>query len=371
MIPHLNGKNDNVVWYDDEDNLYKLDVCSNGTWFSKVFNIEFPPVNFNLGYLEYAYQEPDENDSPFTQKTLYDHTKTISFMREPDLVTVDNINFSHDVASGLILDGDSIKDNYINNYKDLYNIPSRDTNPELYNIVMYIDVKTDSNLYNSLKEAFKENSNKDNYNNQYNEFYEYYIKDNDLIKDGWDFYFMFSPKQKEDLKDNSNNIEKIYIVFISKYTSENTIYSDYKNKYKISCEEIFKNLILQYNSRHNNQEILRFANIDYRFLINRFKVVPYENNIIDPNKILTCSVSSMYELNVPFNLEQGIKWYFSPYSLVNNQAFNVTSKANIGIVSIPKYQGKHPSGYYDININYSLEGTTTVSKKAPFKILIK
>jgi hypothetical protein len=352
IIPKTNGENHDTIWYDDEENVYRIDVNSNGTWFSKEFKIEFPPVIFELGYLEYTYQAPGEPKSPFSSKIGQ------SFMREPDLVTVDNINFSHDAGDLCLFyedhdDSKNISSNYINLYRDQYNIPSRNTNPELYNVVLYFDLKDD------YSDCFDDATNYKNTIIKLNDFLDSIIE-NYKFSDFFDSYLMYQPIQFEYKTETiKENIKQTYLVLISKQTSSDEHYEEIEKTIKYIKENIKK-----FN-------LIKSAIITYRFLINRFKVITYEDNVVDPSKLMTCAVSSVYEINVPFNLRNGLKWNFSPYSILNNQTFNITSKANIGLVSIPRFQGKHPSGYYNIVINYSMTGKAINTIKAPFKILFK
>lgn len=352
IIPNINGTNHDTTWYDDQDNMYRLDVCSNGSWFSKTVRANFPPVNFKLGYLQYTYQTGEEirqGVSPFSV------TMGEAFMREPGLVTADNIRFVKYSRFGRYITGaGSVNQDYINLYKDNYNIPDRETNPELYNVIMYFD-------YKYINDAF---SDQENYDNTVTAFKENLKKTIPYDFEGlFDFYIMYQPDVLETSKDITENINKAYVVLISKQTSSDEGLKDIETTINALKETA--------TAGGFNEFGVRFITYCYRFLINRYTVEPYKDNIIDTNKILTCSVSSVYEINVPFNLENGLKWNFTPYSLVNNQAFNVTSKADIAIVSIPRHNKKAPVGYYNIFLNYSLNGYETVSVKAPYKILLK
>lgn len=352
IIPNINGTNHDTTWYDSKDNLYRLDVCSNGSWFSKTISVNFPPFNFNLGYLHYTYQTEEEirqGVSPFSVTTGE------AFMREPGLVTVDNIRFTKDSRFGrYITHTGSTNQDYINLYKDNYNIPGRETNPELYNVIMYFD-------YKDINDAF---TSQENYNHTVTAFKENIKKTISYgFCDLFDFYIMYQPDVLETSKDINENISNAYVVLISKQTSSDEGLKDIETAINALKEKA--------GGDDFNEFGIRFITYCYRFLINRYTVEPYNDNIIDTNKILTCSVSSVYEINVPFNLETGLKWNFTPYSLVNNQAFNVTSKADIALVSIPRHNKKAPEGYYNIFLNYSLNGYETVSVKAPYKILLK
>lgn len=357
IIPNINGTNHDATWYEEYDNLYKLDVYSNGSWFSKVFKVKFPPVNFNLGYLKYTYQTEEElkkGISPFSTSLGE------SFMREPKLVTLDNIKFVKDTIYDVYIDNDNTSNDYINLYKDNYNIPNRESNPELYNIVMYFEFDyldsndfTSTNDYDTALRKFKQSLS--------GIVADLFIYADYDFKKHFDFYIMYQPKESEITKSIPDNTDKVYIVLISKQTSTAECFDNFEQN--ISDLKDANDSYDDYN--------IRFITAEYRFLINRYSVIPYTDNIIDPNKLLTCSASSVYDFNVPFNLDNGLKWNFTPYSLVNNQAFNVTSKADIAIVSIPKHNQKVPSGYYNIFLNYSLNGYDTVSIKAPYKVLFK
>lgn len=352
IIPKTNGESHDTMWYDDEENVYRVDVNSNGTWFSKVFKIEFPPVNFELGYLEYVYQIPGELQSPFSTKLGQ------VFMREPDLVTTDNINFSQDAGDLCLFyenhdDSKNIRSNYINLYRDQYNIPNRNTNPELYNVVLYFDLKDD------YTDCFDNSEKYEHTIITLNNFLDSIIE-NYKFSNYFDTYLMYQPIQFEYKSETiKENVKRTYLVLISKQTSSDEHYEEIEKNVKYIKENI------------KNLKWIKSASVTYRFLINRYKVVPYENNVVNPSKLLTCSISSVYEINVPFNIRNGLKWNFTPYSILNNQSFNVTSQANIGLVSIPRFQGKHPAGYYNINVNYSITGKVNNTIKAPFKILFK
>ena len=487
LIPKLitKFKNEGIQWWTEGE--YRIDICCNGRWFSQVFTIELPELTVETGYLEYKY---DQMFSPAIYNVLNDEViyndKAGTIMWEPSLVGITNSNYISDISKWKELNTKTNdnnycqlaslykKDNLVNKYKDIFNIPSVDIAPEYYNLVFYIDwkfynegdkemitkfyleneemrkqmIKTDTTYFNFMFMLFYIGYMANNKSFIYNNYYVYnYVYTGQL---NFDNYFMIDEEYY-----NKYNEKKYYEVYISRFTIGYLI--DILKKYfnvSLTPNEVIKKTKEFLSKRSGFQEyhtmVGNFIDLKYglydcilpslycadtleaRFLPNRMCIVKTENsNTIPSNKILCCSlytnnkapigdsnkklseysdktetsmttykikingyneegepIIDFYEqeskllglsdsfnydtFNLPFKLDvMSSKWKFIPYSINIKDTKTVVSNGNIAIMSTQDTKSIYMSGYYNVEVEYSLDGKTTQIYKLPYKINIK
>ena len=132
-------------------------------------------------------------------------------------------------------------------------------------------------------------------------------------------------------------------------------------------------------------------NVDYRFLVNRM-IIDNEYNTSNkdfyskykgkfPNdKILACSIyntinesSNINLFNIPFVLKSKYtKFEFIPYSPIAGTTLStiVTSKSNIGLISLQESENKYLHGAYTVKVHYSIDGISTQTITFPTRLKI-
>jgi hypothetical protein len=122
------------------------------------------------------------------------------------------------------------------------------------------------------------------------------------------------------------------------------------------------------NNETNNTYYLEYISSDNKLLINRLKYIDAKGkNKFKNNDIVVCRVEN---LNTPFNLTLGSKWNIKPISIGIENYSNISSNTNMGIISIGDNL-KYESGFYEIQVNYSLDNRNINSEKRTTKILIE
>lgn len=216
------------------------------------------------------------------------------------------------------------------------------------------------------------------------------------------------------MTDETAGKKKHYNVFISKYTigdiintsgNKSATVSDITEAYRTAIK-IFLGMIFY---QCDDKSMLLPENASARFLVNRMKIVKCgSSNNVPSNSILCCSLykieneydendikkvevtnrmteetssaelltgqsSFLYESGyLPFKLDVvSSKWKFTPYSINIKETKTVTSKANTAIMSLQDSNSNYMSGYYNVEVEYSLDGKTTQTYKIPYKIRIK
>lgn len=320
------------------------------------------------------------------------------------------------------------KNKLVSKYGDKFQIPSCELSPEYYNIVFYVDVnddvaaKWDSKI---LDEFYNENGKAEN--SCAVNFQVYWMQclcggtNIDSIRDAvmndidsllFDTYLM---------QDASTG--KHHIVYISRFTVSYLIEKVREisgiSYTPSSIVQSFRDYLIQndkgkygyenqlygfWTENHNCKDIRDYAasTVDTRFLINRMQIVKTsDSNTVPHDKIICLSIykknnkeyagktengtrtdtarilkmeNSFYEdsYNLPFKLDAvSAKWKFIPYSINIKDEKTVTANANTALMSMQESKTKYMSGYYNVEIDYSLDGVTTQTHKLPYKIRIE
>lgn len=320
------------------------------------------------------------------------------------------------------------KNKLVSKYGDKFQIPSLDLSPEYYNIVFYVDVtdsvanvwyiKTIGKLYN--------NNGKVKYSDMVNfqVYWMYYLcgkNDTDNIRDVvmndidallFDTYLMKDP-----------STDKYHIVYISRFTvsyliekikeisnityTPSSIVQSLRDYLSANDADKygFENQVYKFWTKtYKCKNICDYcaSTVDARFLINRMQIVKTsDSNTIPHDKIICLSIYKkndkkysnktingirtdtakklkeeyafyMDSYNLPFKLDAvSAKWKFIPYSINIKDEKTVTSNANTALMSMQESKTKYMAGYYNVEIDYSLDGVTTQTYKLPYKIRIK
>ena len=121
----------------------------------------------------------------------------------------------------------------------------------------------------------------------------------------------------------------------------------------------------------------KYVKSDEKFLINRMQFVPnngknhYNNDDIIVTAISNKMIKDGVDTNLEFKLEYGSKWLYKPVSLKIENSETLSSNTNMGILSIGDSNIKYNKGYYDIIVNYSIDGNTHNNQKLNARILVK
>ena len=166
----------------------------------------------------------------------------------------------------------------------------------------------------------------------------------------YDAYLMHGKKTN-----NINDPEYWYFMFISKNT----------------CDDI--NLT---HSLYNYPEIINFDKYKLKhdftkqlFLINRMKVNYVDNvNHFNGNEMIVCTLHNNEML--PTNVKLNSKWKLKPISYGTKTNNVIYANSNTAIISIPN-SNTYDKGYYNIQVNYSLDGNINEYQTINKKILIK
>ena len=184
-----------------------------------------------------------------------------------------------------------------------------------------------------------------------------------------------------------------YVVMISKNTISETSYLDLNySTYKLSSQTIHEegdgfgyynlltdegnNLIIESGKGNLQTEkefyhhiyYLRYVRSDEKLLINRMNLVDM-NGIyhFKDNDMIVCRLINYDRL--PFKLSVGNKWNIKPISLGINNFENISSNANIGLISIGENL-KYEKGYYEVEVNYSIDNFVNHAQKRTTKFKI-
>ena len=187
------------------------------------------------------------------------------------------------------------------------------------------------------------------------------------IKEIWDSYIQLNQDNNYDtyLMHGKNSIDDLneywYFMFISKNTCDNSKILDTLNSYPQSIEFT--------DEKTNTKYILKHISTKQLFLINRMKV-NYIDNIyhFNGNEMIVCSLWNNKML--PINTKISSKWALTPISHGAKTSNVIYSNTNTAIISIQN-SNTYDKGYYNLQVNYSLDGNILNSKTINKKILIK
>lgn len=171
----------------------------------------------------------------------------------------------------------------------------------------------------------------------------------DLNNSLYDTYLMHG---KNSLNDPN---EYWYFMFISKNTCDDSETLHSLNNYPQEIQ------IGDYILRHVVSKQL--------FLINRMDI-NYAKNVYHFNgdEMIVCSLHNNKML--PININMTSKWKLTPISHGANTNNVIYANTNTAIISVPN-SNTYDKGYYNIQVNYSLDGNINNSTKINKKILIK
>lgn len=109
---------------------------------------------------------------------------------------------------------------------------------------------------------------------------------------------------------------------------------------------------------------------DNRLLINRLKYIDaYPEYHFSTDDIILATIDNV---KFPFILNTGSKWNIKPFSLgIDENNHNITADTNSAIISIGNNVNSLHSGYYNISIQYSVDGSTQHQQIKKARILIE
>lgn len=158
---------------------------------------------------------------------------------------------------------------------------------------------------------------------------------------GYDFYLMHDDKYW-------------FGVFISQMTISNASSDD-----DLDCPDIIK---------FNEFRLKKYRSGD-KFLINRMM---YEDAAptyrFNTNDLIITTIDNV---NFPYILDKNTKWNIKPYSLGMPLVDDIQSTTNSAIFSIPKKVNANISGYYDVEVRYSIDSNVNHQQIKKRRILIK
>lgn len=342
-----------------------------------------------------------------------------------DVIKWKNIKESDAASDSLLYN----KNKLVSKYGEKFQIPSCDLSPEYYNIVFYVDVNdtVSTKWYDKILNELHNGENGaavDSYAVNFQVYWMYYLcgKTNadgirDAVMDDIDS-LLFDTYLMQDASTGKYHvvyisrftvsylIEKIREISGLSYTPSGIVQSlrDYlvqndKDEYG------YENQLYKFwTETYKCKDVRDYAasTVDTRFLINRMQIVKTsDSNTVPHDKIICLSIykknnkkyadktengrradtakvlkqeNAFYEdsYNLPFKLDAvSAKWKFMPYSINIKDEKTVTAKANTALMSMQESKTKYMSGYYNVEIDYSLDGVTTQTYKLPYKIRIK
>lgn len=109
---------------------------------------------------------------------------------------------------------------------------------------------------------------------------------------------------------------------------------------------------------------------DSRILINRLKYIDaYPTYHFSSDDIILATIDNV---KFPFIPPMGSKWNITPFSLgVSNDKYNITANTNSAIISIGSGTNALANGYYDVSVEYSVDGNVQHQQIKKARILIK
>lgn len=182
------------------------------------------------------------------------------------------------------------------------------------------------------------------------------------FNDDYDTYLMHGYKNRSSMeKENpKGDPQSWYVVFISKDTCDKFENHAVLNKFPETIE--YSDGIQKYILRHVQSEKL--------FLINRMKLVKSTGvNHFKKDDLVICSLENNPML--PTNFELHSKWNIKPLSFGMNINIHIIGNGNMAILSIPKNDSNYNRGYYEIEVQYSLNRSFVNNQFIKKKILIE
>lgn len=239
------------------------------------------------------------------------------------------------------------------------------------------------------------------HNNDYDNlwyFISYETDINDKNKEGWQIVVYINEQINEPTEQWYYSLNGVEYLFKPKYSDgENVVYNirpdDYANMDANNYVHINLNDYLNEPVKVDLSIIpgidfdeIYYDKIDYyyfkyiksdnKFLVNRMLFVPNEGkNHYNTDDIIVASISPKMDKNLPFNVEfkldYGSHWVFKPMSLRMNKTAEVKSNTKMAIMSIGESNIRYERGYYDLIVNYSIDGNTQNIYEMKSRILVK
>ena len=158
-----------------------------------------------------------------------------------------------------------------------------------------------------------------------------------------------------------HDFEKWHVIFISKQTCDKVQTPDQLNIKKFDDIEI---------PLEDITYVLKFVKHDKQFLINRMEC-NYTNGVnhFNNDDIVVGSIRNNKRL--PIDLDISSKWNVNLMSIGKTKEFKVSSNNEMGIISIPNNDNAFESGYYNVDVAYSLNGMNQQESKQSSRFLIK
>ena len=346
------------LWLDSK---YKITVWANSNNYEYNFTLRLPDMGLRMGKLVYKYTEE-------FRQLYYENNKLnfLSFMWNPDLVTVNNIDYIDD----LYFFQDAMTE-YVDKYYK--------TVPNIVNEKKYLNK---CHLYKLLENGSEKQYEGFNFANtfhlQFDNGEESFVCTNsvtDLTNSNLALYqqFFVSPTENKNIVQYNNaisseieNNEKInydfylmhdntnwYVVLISK----ETIGDSTENDLKAPELPAIGNYTFEYELS------------DEKFLVNRFVLDETGGvNKFKATDIIVMYLESNYKL--PYKIGLSTKWLVKPMSIGMSNECKIESPSEIAIISVGDKNFKYEKGYYSVVCRYSLDDfyQESIEKKGIFMV---
>ena len=139
-----------------------------------------------------------------------------------------------------------------------------------------------------------------------------------------------------------------YGLYISQETCDNI-----RNNNDLKINDINKNMSFD-SALLDIHYVLKYERTSQEYLINRFEFISSNGiNHFNNDDIICCYIHNNDVL--PFNADISSKWSINPISIGMNTDISYESTGEMTILSLPMNSSKYQTGYYKINVRYSLD----------------
>lgn len=413
----------------------------NGKWFNYDFllKISHPQIEtgklvykYGLEYKTYSLRLNGENNIEIDEyigdisafKQFYEldlnkqNVKFASYMHEPDLVTISDIDFYNRLSRIHKINDNN---NIIDNLSDLL-INNINIEELLNNLDISLNFKKDImykynnyNIKNVINDIYRENINVINNKNYLNKHYFFDIfkkvngnwekikyknfnedsndssdydplyQDFQLFKDLYTKETVVQTKYEDDIYKtitaniyNSNiilNDHFLYDMYIMKdidsdyyytvFISQDTIGS--KIDYRCKKDYIDNNIF--FTTKNGTEYMFKYFNEDEKFNINRMYIEKSNGiNHFSKNDIIVCYLTNID--NLYFKYDYDSKWWVSPYSFAIKNKNDIYTNSNIGLIGTNE-KSNYLSGYYSVICRYIIDNKHQHQSLKTAKILIQ
>ena len=383
-----------LYWYDSSLNVYKFNINEMTDYWNSEENdyINYFSVKIDdPGEYEFFYETFEKINNTYSINRdlpiyicIYDPFDTIEYENKIDnIITIrkgfdDVLKFTIEnnkhIVMFIIIEKESI-DNITINKNNRWAI-----DPRLYKIASndyLIDYKPpkDDNSINIFDDLFiSTNTNDQSIKDLYNSFFEH---DYTIRKDNGDVVkHIYKSKVNIDKDDVQydfylmHDYEYWYGVFISRNTINHILNASHKNinnnerRIEIPSIKIRDNIFTNGVLKHNRS--------DNVFLINRMQFIPANGyNQFNKDDVIGAYVHNNIRLDINSILYDS-KWKIEPVVKKNNETYeSFISNAEMTILPIPENGIEYNKGYYNLSINYSLNGDKNYTSNITTKFKIK